>query len=194
MQSLAHETLINDILTFWFGDKASPEWGTARSEWFKKDAAFDDAIRQQFGQVVEDAAAGRLKGLATDPEGALALIITLDQFPRNIYRDSPKAFAADPLALAHAEAAIDKGWDVHLIMAQRRFMHMPLMHAEDLQRQDRLIALWEAMGEQGEGMKFALRHREIIARFGRFPHRNALLGRESTAEEIAFLQEPMSSF
>ena len=130
--------------------------------------------------------------MASDPRGSLALVIVLDQFSRNLFRGDPKAFAWDDTALSHARRAIDRGFAPALPVVERQFLYMPFQHSEDLTVQAESVALFETIGEHALG--FARRHQEIIERFGRFPHRNAVLGRESTAEELKFLEEPNSSF
>ena len=187
------ETLINRVLTFWFGAPDSDEYGKPREAWFKKDDGFDQAIRDGFAEDTVKAAAGEFDQLLDSKEGAVALCILLDQFPRNLYRGSPQSFAAAAEAAAVAGAALDKGYDGDLIPVQRTFLYMPFMHSENLDDQQRCVALFEALGNENN-LKFAIAHRDIIARFGRFPHRNGVLGRNSTEEEVAFLETPGSSF
>lgn len=168
------------ILDFW--REAGPE------KWFTKDEAFDTEIRRRFLAEVESAARGELSAWEGTPDGVYALLLLLDQFPRNLYRGSPKAFAADPLALAVAERALARGFDQAFENPERRFIYMPFMHSEDLADQQRCIALCEA-SDDPEGVKFAVIHRDIIRDFGRFPHRNPVLGRQSSAEERRFLDD-----
>lgn len=168
------------ILDFW--REAGPE------KWFAKDDAFDALIRRRFLAEVEAAARGELNAWEETPEGVYALLLLLDQFPRNLYRGSSQAFAADPLALAVAERAIARGFDQAFENPERRFIYMPFMHSEDLADQQRCIALCEA-ADDPEGVKFAEIHRDIIRDFGRFPHRNPVLGRQSSAEERRFLND-----
>ncbi|MBN9436788.1 DUF924 family protein [Bosea sp. (in: a-proteobacteria)] len=168
------------ILDFW--REAGPE------KWFAKDDAFDALIRRRFLAEVEAAARGELNAWEETPEGVYALLLLLDQFPRNLYRGSSQAFAADPLALAVAERAIARGFDQAFENPERRFIYMPFMHSEDLADQQRCIALCEA-ADDPEGVKFAEIHRDIIRDFGRFPHRNPVLGRQSSAEERRFLDD-----
>jgi len=186
------------VLDFWFGTPAGPEWGQPRAEWFRKDAAFDAQIAQQFGALIDAALQGGCSAWAETPPGALAQIVLLDQFTRNVFRDTPRAFAGDPAARAAARALVDSGGDAALAPAQRAFVYLPFEHAEDIVLQDesvRRFAALEAQAPELAGMHdYALKHRAVIARFGRFPHRNAVLGRSSTAEEIAFLREPGSRF
>lgn len=169
-----------DVIGFWC------EAGRAR--WFAKSDAFDTAIRDRFAAAHHAAAQGDLAGWADSAEGSLALLLLLDQFPRNIYRGSAHAFATDPLARAVANAAIAAGHDRQVALDLRLFFYLPFEHSEQMADQDRCLALCEALeAEGGESADWAKMHRDIIARFGRFPHRNRALGRESTEEEIAFL-------
>ena len=168
------------ILDFW--REAGPE------KWFAKDEAFDAEIRRRFLAEVEAAARGELSAWEATPEGVYALLLLLDQFPRNLYRGSPQAFAADPLALAVAERAIARGFDQAFENPERRFIYMPLMHSEDLADQQRCVALCEA-ADDPEGVHNAVVHRDIIRDFGRFPHRNPVLGRQSSAVERRFLDD-----
>jgi uncharacterized protein (DUF924 family) len=171
---------------------ASPQavlefWRAAGEEkWFKKNAAFDDDIRAGFLATYEAAAAGRLAGWEQTSEGALALTIVLDQFPRNMFRGDPRTYAADPQARAVASRALDRGFDRSLPNIDRQFLYLPFEHSETLADQDRCCALFAATGDTDK-LKWAQLHADIIRRFGRFPHRNAVLGRATTAEEQAFL-------
>jgi uncharacterized protein (DUF924 family) len=182
------------VLGFWFG---APPW-SARAEWFRKDPAFDAAIRERFGDLVDAAIDGRLAAPAADVQAALARLILLDQFPRNLFRGQARAFAGDAQALALALALIDRGAEQALHPLQRWFVYLPLEHAEDLALQDRSVVLFAALAAQAPDMAGALdyaeRHREVIRRFGRFPHRNAALGRTSSADELAWLALPGSGF
>lgn len=181
------------IHEFWFGAPGSPDHGRNREAWFKADDAFDAEIRAQFLDDFESAARGDLDSMAEGSVGALALIILLDQFPRNMFRGSARAFATDPKALSIADATVARGLDQALTDIERAFVYLPFEHSERLADQDRSVALYEALGD-AESLDYAVQHRVIIERFGRFPHRNAVLGRESTPEEEAFLEEPGSSF
>ncbi len=186
-----------EVLAFWFGrtDATDPRW-------FKRSDAFDAAIRDRFGTTVEAALAGRLDGWAARPPGALALIVLLDQFTRNIHRGTPAAFAGDAQALTLALQLVDSGEHLRLPPLQRWFACLPLEHAEDQALQQQCVRLFEALAaEEGPhrealagALDYARRHHDVIARFGRFPHRNAILGRASTPEEAAFLLQPGSSF
>lgn len=180
------------ILDFWFGAADAP-----RDEWFRKDAAFDERIRARFGALVERALAGELVAWERAPHTALARILLLDQFTRNIFRDTPRAFAGDAQALVVAEAAVARGFDRALDPLQRWFLYLPYEHAEGAAMQRRSLALFEALAREtgnAEPLEWARRHADVIFRFGRYPHRNAILGRASTPEEIAFLREPGSRF
>jgi uncharacterized protein (DUF924 family) len=187
-----------DVLDFWFGPPDSPEHGKARDVWWRKDPAFDATIAARFGPLVETALAGGLADWTATPEGALARVIVLDQFTRNIFRSTARAFAGDALALATARAMVAAGQDRQLAPQTRAFAYMPFEHAEDAAAQDEAVRLFTAL-EADEpdvtGMvDYAHRHRDIVRRFGRFPHRNAALGRMSTAAEIEFLKKPGSGF
>ena len=175
-----------DVVSFWFSDEA-------KAKWFKPDAAFDAMLRDRFGAASEAAQQGAFDGWAASPQGALALVLLLDQVTRNIHRGTPQAFAGDPKALAVTDEAVANGLDAQLTPEQRNFLYMPLMHSERLEDQERGMDLF-TRANSGDGPKFMRMHRDIIARFGRFPHRNAVLGRESTPEELEFLEEPGSSF
>ena len=169
-----------DIVAFW--REAGPE------RWFEKNEAFDAEITRRFLPVHEAAAAGKLDGWQDTPEGAFALLILLDQFPRNMFRGSPRAFATDAQAVAIAERAIAKGFDEAYQPPEKRFFYMPFMHSEGLADQERCIELCAAAND-ADGVKYAEIHRDIIRDFGRFPHRNPVLGRDTTAQEQAFLNE-----
>ena len=167
-----------DVLAFW--RTAGPD------TWFEKVDAFDAEIRARFLITYQVAAAGRLAAWEDDPEGALALTIVLDQFPRNMFRGDARTYAADPLARAVADRAIARGFDQHFPTIERRFFYLPFEHSENLADQERAVALNRAAGDE-EGIKYAEIHADIIRRFGRFPHRNRMLGRVTTPEEQAFL-------
>lgn len=184
------------VLDFWFGAPGSPEHGIDRPEWFRKDPGFDARIRDLFGPLIAAVTAGARFGAA--PQETLAAIIVLDQFNRNMHRDTPLAFAGDAQALALAQAMTARGADHGLPVLQRSFVYMPFEHAEDLAVQDRSVRCFEALAIAAPAMRsrldYAIRHRDVIRRFGRFPHRNEILGRASTPEEITFLTEPGSRF
>jgi uncharacterized protein (DUF924 family) len=181
-----------EVLDFWFGTPGSPERGRSRKVWFQKSDAFDAEVRRRFLPVWDGAARGELARWSETPLAALALILVLDQFPRNMFRGTARAFSSDPLALAAARAMVEKGFDGLLAPTERTFAYLPFQHAEDLAAQRRALDLCQAL--DAEVLRYARRHYEIIARFGRFPHRNAVLGRESTPEEREFLAQPGSSF
>jgi uncharacterized protein (DUF924 family) len=187
-----------EVIDFWFGAEGSAERGTQREVWFRKDAAFDASIAQRFGGLVERALAGELRDWSDEPESALARIVVLDQFTRNIFRDTPRAFAGDALALAAAREMVARLQDLAVPPEQRSFVYMPFEHAEDLSAQDEAIRLFTKLEADAPSLKglleYAQRHHAIVARFGRFPHRNAVLGRPTTSEEAAFLQQPGSGF
>jgi uncharacterized protein (DUF924 family) len=167
-----------DVLAFWRQAGAG--------KWFKKDTAFDDDIRARFLETYEAAAAEKLIGWEQSREGALALTIVLDQFPRNMFRSDPRTYAADHLARAVAERAIAHGFDRDTSMIERQFFYLPFEHSEAIADQERCCALFRSTGDP-EQLKWAERHADIIRRFGRFPHRNVVLGRLTTPEEQAFL-------
>ena len=187
-------TLTRAVLEFWF-----PPAGGYRPEWFRKDEAFDAAIRQRFGGDIDAALVGHGPAEATDID-LLARIVVLDQFTRNIFRGTPRAFAGDAQALAIATALVGAGRDKNLTPWQRWFAYLPFEHSESLIEQERSVALFAALAREQHSdafenaLDYAKRHRDVIARFGRFPHRNAILGRVSTTEEVDFLKQPGSSF
>jgi uncharacterized protein (DUF924 family) len=186
------ETLADEINAFWFGPGSEP-----RDAWFRKDAGFDAAIRTRFGAAVEAALDGAHASWPREPGGTLALVLLLDQFTRNVFRDTPRAFAGDPRALAIAEAAVAAGQDARLGPCERWFLYMPFEHAEDPAAQDRSIALFTRLANETglrAPLEWAEKHAAVVRRFGRYPHRNAILGRASTPEEVAFLSEPGSRF
>ena len=174
------------ILHFWFTELTPKHH-------FAKDAALDQTIRTRFGATLAAAARCELFAWRVTPEGRLAEVLVLDQFSRNVYRDSPRAFAQDALALALAQELVASGQDRSLPLAQRSFAYMPYMHSESALVHTQAALLFAQPGME-DTLRFELRHKEIIDRFGRYPHRNALLGRESTPEELAFLSEPGSGF
>ncbi|MCM2289580.1 MAG: DUF924 domain-containing protein [Sulfuritalea sp.] len=186
------------ILDFWFLPADHPDHRAYRPEWFRKDAGFDAATRARFGAEVE-LALNSEPAEATD-EALLARLLLLDQFTRNIFRDTPRAFAGDAQALSLATMLVSSGRDKNLSPWQRWFAYLPFEHSESLLDQERAVALFAALRREmrheafDSAYDYAVRHREVIARFGRFPHRNVVLGRASTAEEIEFLKQPGSSF
>ena len=174
------------ILHFWFSE-LTPQ------QHFAKDATLDESIRTRFGPTLEVAARCELFAWRATPEGRLAEILVLDQFSRNVYRDTARAFAQDALALALAQELVASGQDRHLPTAQRVFAYMPYMHSESALIHEQALELFAQPGMENN-LDFERRHKAIIDRFGRYPHRNAMLGRTSTPEELAFLNEPGSSF
>lgn len=187
-----------DILAFWFGRPGDAGYGQPRGEWFRKDEGFDEEIRSRFLPGVEAALAGELTAWADDRQGLLALLILLDQFPRNLFRGEAKAFAGDPQARRLAETALGRGWDKPLTAVEKVFVYLPFEHSESLADQERSVALFSALAAEHPGsdgfLDYARRHHEVIVRFGRFPHRNAALGRPSTPEETSYLTQPGSGF
>ena len=202
--ALANDALPNDaraVLDFWFGPPEDPGYRTTRRQWFAKDDAFDASIAQRFGRLIEQALAGGIdEGLSPPPQALplLAKIIVLDQFTRNSFRGSARAFAGDAMALHTAQMLVDSGADRSLTGVQRQFAYLPFEHAEDLAQQRRAVALFSQLERDEPALKdlalWAQRHMDIVARFGRFPHRNAALGRASSADELAFLLTPGSAF
>jgi uncharacterized protein (DUF924 family) len=171
-----------EVLGFWFG-------GLMPEQWFAKSDSVDAAIRERFAPLVDEVLGSGAEGWRDDPETLLAAVIVLDQFSRNIHRGTARAFAADPLAQELTCLAIDRGWDADLSTSQRQFLYMPLMHAEDSELQTLCLKCFDQPGLE-PSLDFAREHAEVIARFGRFPTRNAALERESTAEERVYLAQP----
>jgi uncharacterized protein (DUF924 family) len=193
------------ILSFWFGELDADGLALpARSkQWWTKDEAFDGRIRDEFSEDHREIVGEQREHWLVDPRGRLAYIIVLDQFSRNMFRNQPQSFASDPQALRAARGGIEKGADRALAVAERTFMYMPFMHSESLDDQNRCIELFTALRDEQNGrardnaeysLKFAGMHRDIIVKFGRFPHRNAILGRATTPEEAEFLEGPNSGF
>lgn len=196
------------VFDFWFQPGPGQPADAPRREWFKKDDAFDKQIARRFEALLDRAlAGGLLEWDAEGPASQLARILVLDQFTRNVYRGTPLAFAGDPLALEAARQMVDSGAHLALPPLQRSFVYLPFEHAEDMAMQEQAVALYTRMGNDERDsasaatskgiagmLDYALRHREVIRRFGRFPHRNAILGRASTAEEEAYLRQPGSGF
>jgi len=193
------------ILQFWFGDVDA----LGRSDimhsrrWFMKDEAFDSEITDRFADIYADVRAGRREAWLDDPRGRVAYVIVLDQFPRNMFRGTARAFEGDRQALAAAVEGVARHDDIELTVNERSFLYMPYMHSEDIDMQERSVALFQDLaanapselhGSMVAAVQYAEKHREIIARYGRFPHRNTVLGRESTPEEVAFIAQPGSGF
>jgi uncharacterized protein (DUF924 family) len=190
-------TLVREVLEFWFGAHGHPERGILRDIWFARNAEFDAEIKRRFEQDVVDAGRGLLDGLSSTAEGVLTLLILLDQFPRNIFRGEARAYAFDAKARAVATLAVRMGLDKLLSAVERMFVYMPFQHSEKTEDQVRSVALFMTLPMvpwRDEAIGIAVRHHDIVSRFGRFPHRNAVLGRVSTPEELDFLLEPGSGF
>jgi uncharacterized protein (DUF924 family) len=185
--------IVPKVLDFWFGAVAEGAEPEPREIWFKPTPEFDREIEEILHEDHKQALAGGLDGLMQSAEGCLALVILLDQVPRNVFRGTPQAFAADEKAREVAGHALAHGFDTVLPAVQAMFLYLPFEHSEDLSDQERSVALFEALGND-YWLDYAVRHRDIVARFGRFPHRNAILGRTSTQEEAEFLKQPGSSF
>jgi uncharacterized protein (DUF924 family) len=195
----------DSVLDFWFGlsGSAAEVAGRQGRLWFGKSPENDLAVAEQFSATLLAATAGQLDHWAETPRGRLALVIVLDQFPHHIHRDQPQAFATDPQALALSLAALAVGEDQKLVSIERVFLYLPLEHAESVEMQDRSVALYEKLAHEAAPderalfdnfLDYARRHRDVVVRFGRFPHRNVILGRASTAEELEFLKQPGSRF
>ena len=185
-----------EILDYWFGREDEPGYGEFREAWFRKDPQFDRQIRDRFEALYEEAAAGELDGWKEEARSCLALVIVLDQFPRNMYRGDPRSYATDRKAQEIAEYAVDRALDRELPPFQRSFLYMPFMHSENLEHQRRSVELFHGLqGSRESGSPdYAVRHMEVIERFGRFPHRNEVLGRHTTPEEAEFLAQPGPRF
>ena len=176
---VAHPT---EVIAFWFAETVQPLW-------FAATPAFDEALRARFLTTYRAAAASQLTDWEAPPEGALALVIALDQFPLNLFRGQAESFATEAAARAVADRAIARSFDQAMPPIQRQFLYLPFMHSETLDDQERSVRLYQQPGLE-DSLRFARHHRDLIARFGRFPHRNAILGRISTADEIAYLASP----
>ena len=175
-----------DILDFWFSPETQPNW-------FAKSDQFDQSLKEKFGDILEQASRAELWSWRKNADGRLAEIIVLDKFSRNIFRDTPRAFAQDSLALALAQEAISQDLDKQLSPEQRSFLYMPFMHSESKLIHEFALKLFQRLGNP-ENLEYEIKHKIIIDRFGRYPHRNQILGRESTEEELSFLTQPDSSF
>lgn len=176
----------NDVLEFWFNELEPKQW-------FVKERDLDAMIEAHFSLLVEQARAGELFSWRVTPQGRLAEIILIDQFSRNIFRDKSESFSADPVALVLAQEAIGAGADQRLDVQERAFLYMPFMHSESQAIHEQAVVLFDQPGLE-YNLEFEYKHKAIVDRFGRYPHRNEILGRKSTEEEIAFLKEPGSSF
>lgn len=200
--TLTHLANPDEVLVFWLGEPGAPPLAQ-RAQWYKKDEAFDASMRTRFAATLEAAVRGELNSWEATPRGRLAKIILFDQFSRNMFRGTPRAFAQDKLAAALALESFDNGHYEAVAPVERGFVLMPLMHAEDLEHQNRCVTEFKKLAAEAPEdlvayftsmVDYAVRHAAIIERFGRFPHRNATLGRESTPEEVEFLRQPGSSF
>ena len=190
-----NDHLPSGVLRFWFG--AGEEYGRRHKRWFEKDPSFDAEVSRRFLPLYEKLAAGAGREWLESGADCLARIVALDQFPRQLFRGSPRAFAADALALEAARHAITRGYDRSMLPVERMFAYLPFEHSESLEDQLKaceLTAPLAAFPETEDALRYALRHRDVIQRFGRFPHRNVALGRPSTPEEIEFLKQPASHF
>lgn len=177
-----------EVLKFWFEE-------TQPQQWFQKNDSFDKEISERFLVTYDMAKKDLCAEWTKDADGALALCLVLDQFPRNIFRDNPKAFATDDKALRVAKDALHRGFDMLLTPVKRKFLYMPFMHSEDIEEQNRCVSLFEQMQEEEPlSYDYALRHQEVIEKFGRFPHRNEILGRDSSDAEKEYLSLPNSGF
>lgn len=188
-----------EVLDFWFLPSSDPGHGQQRAAWFRKDDAFDAVIRERFGAAINHAIAGGLREWDEQgPRGVLARILVLDQFTRNAYRGTPESFAGDVLALNAARQLVASGAHLALSPWERSFAYMPFEHAEDARAQEQAVELFTDLAASHEGfsesLDYAHRHRGVIARFGRFPHRNPILGRASTPEELDYLAKPGAGF
>jgi uncharacterized protein (DUF924 family) len=182
-----------DVIAFWFGSGA--DYGKRHKRWFEKDPVFDAEITRRFLQLHE--ALARSPAWLDDARACLGRIVVLDQFPRQMFRSQPRAFATDALALQAARLAVERGYDRGLLPVERMFVYLPFEHSETLEDQERACTLTQplaAFAETDDVYRYAVAHRDVIRRFGRFPHRNAIFGRVSTPEEVAFLRQPGSSF
>jgi uncharacterized protein (DUF924 family) len=187
---------IETILNFWFGETAEDGQFKYRKEWFTKSPEFDEQVRQ-FQSTYEQAATGQVDAWMDSPQGCLALVLLLDQFPRNLFRGQPKSFATDAKALFVTQTALSQRFDQQLPPVQRFFLYMPLEHSENLEHQHQSVSLFHQFVDHPDlrdTYRYAIRHQDVIDRFGRFPHRNQILDRSSTPEEVEFLKQPGSSF
>ena len=188
---------VEEVLDFWFGREGEPGYGEFREAWFRKDPEFDASVTDRFADLYEEAAAGGLDGWRDDARSCLALVIVLDQFPRHMFRGDGRTHAADGAALESSKYAVEHALDRELPAFQRMFLYMPFMHSENREDQHRSVELFRLLAEEPGGpdvTSYADRHREIVERFGRFPHRNGILDRETTPEEAEFLKTEGSSF
>ena len=194
---LVHNNEMRKVLAFWFGKPEDLDYGKPRKFWFIKDSEVDQQVRDTFLPVYEQAVDRKLEQWKDTPLSCLALILLLDQFPRNMFRNSPQSFATDNQALELAQYAVSHQFDRQLLPVQRWFIYLPYEHSENLIHQQQAVSLFLTLQDDPDShssIEFVSRHYQIIERFGRFPHRNKILGRISTPEEIKFLTKPGSSF
>jgi len=185
------------ILDFWFDEPNSPDYGKEKKEWFTRSYQFDEEIRARFLSTYTQAASGQLDHWHENPSSCLALILLLDQFPRNLFRNTPQAFATDTQALCFAKKAVSQGFDRELLTVQRWFIYLPFEHSENIADQSKSVELFSTLADDPASqttIEYAYRHLEIIQRFGRFPHRNSILNRPDTEEETKFLLSEKSFF
>ncbi len=190
-------SMIDEILAFWFGSPEQIDFGKPQQKWFRKDPLFDQEICDRFSATYQKAASGTLDHWQQDAPGCLALLLLFDQFPRNMFRGTPQAFATDGKALRVAKSVVERQLDQELYFIQRWFVYLPFEHSERWEDQLRSLQLWQTLKEDPDSVSsidYAQRHADVIQKFGRFPHRNKILGRQSTAEELQFLSQPGSSF
>lgn len=187
---------VEEVLGFWFGREGEEGYGKYREFWFRKDPEFDREVRDRFLAGYEKAASGAYDGWRESAEGALALVIVLDQFPRNMFRGDARSYATDAKARETARYAVERALDRELDPLRRWFLYMPFMHSENIEDQRLSVELFQSLGGVGETdpAEYAVGHMRIVERFGRFPHRNEILGRETTPEEAEFLKQPGSAF
>jgi uncharacterized protein (DUF924 family) len=186
-----------EVLDFWFGREGEPGYGEFREAWFRKDPAFDADVTERFADLYEEAVAGGLDGWRDEARSCLALVIVLDQFPRNMFRGDGRTHAADGVALESSKYALEHALDRELPAFQKMFLYMPFMHSENREDQRRSVELFQLLADEPgapDVTSYAVGHREIVERFGRFPHRNGILDRETTPEEAEFLKTEGSSF
>ncbi len=188
---------VAEILTFWFGKPKNADYGKPRQVWFQKNPEFDQQIRNHFLADYQLAAQGQLQHWKESPDSCLALILLFDQIPRNVFRGQAQAFATDNQALEAAKYAVSQGFDQQMLPVQRWFIYLPFEHSENLADQEKSVELMRQLSDDPDSaspIDYAIRHWKVIQQFGRFPHRNLILGRKNTPEEQEFLQQPGSSF
>lgn len=186
-------TIQEEVLFFWFGERGSPNYGEPKPFWFESTPKLDTQIRKRFEKTYDLALEGKINSLMTSPQGSLALILILDQFPRNMYRGHPQAFASDSMARNVLKNALINEFDKVLLPVERTFLYLPLEHSEDPADQKKSVELYMALRDR-ESLKYAIDHQNIIAKFGRFPTRNAILGRVNTPAEALFLEQLKTPF